>query len=585
MYKPPENENAPPSPIPEVLVEGVPHRSSTFPLESPMASDDLQEIDREEHDATPLNDLLRQFKVEGANGTFWPLKRLLRILSRERVLAELKSYDTVPDPDECLNAVRPEDHHFSRPNVRTYLRTFALLLLFERGEEIGKFVDEEVSDQNLPVYCNLVENKRRRQLNVHHKAMSDKPLVCFRDWKTHEKEDFEKRQWQFLIPYLELESGKVAKHYTFDENIILPWLKRQGVSLSSTQPSGQGGGFGSVSTIKIDPSSHGFSDILQKVLLDKIDNENKFRKEMEQLRRFNGSAHPHLVTLLSTFTFLDKYHFVFPYADSTLEYYWEVIEPNPKMDIATVRWVSRQILGLVGAVAVIHDPPHLPNLTVDSKRYGRHGDIKPDNILWFRSSSDDKGILVVTDLGLSDIHREQSKSGIPRYNIAKVPGYQPPECDLGQDRWAAQVKPQVTEWFRSLHANEKCPQFIHDALKIIEEEMLIVLYIRQNRTPSKKLLRDRTPSKGLLKKFDEMYKKCINDSNSDYYLKGISIQRPERKGTMVEVDLNKDAKEAVSERKSLLPIYDPTGEMKKSPLPKDLEDMDKFPDHEYGEGT
>lgn len=636
-------EIAPPSPNPEVCIEGIPYRSSTFPLVTTVTGDDLQEIDREVHDETPLDDLLRKFPVEGEKGPFWPLKRLLRIMSRKRVLAELQTYDTLQDTCKYLNIIRPEDRQFSEPNTATYLRTFALLLLFDRGKEIVKFIDEDVSDQNLPIHFIV---KGRRQLKVFRRDMPDKPLTCFQEWKIHDIEGFESRQWQLLPQCFELEGGKVAKHYVLDKKTILPLRKKQEGSRPSGQPSGRGGGFGYVSTVEIEPSSHDFSDLLRKlslkddvfalkVLYDRIDNENKFRNEMEQLRRFNGSAHPHLVTLLSTFTISGRYHFIFPYAESNLEDYWELIEPNPKMDLAMVRWVSRQILGIVGAVAVIHDPKHLPDLTVDSKRYGRHGDIKPDNILWFRSSNDDKGVLVLTDMGLSDIHREQSKSGIPRYNIPKVPGYQPPECDVSgskisraydiwtlgclflelitwllggwklldqfqearksvyhitgavkhyfftlktiegqRDKYAAQVKPEVTRWFRQLHNNKKCPQFIHDALDIIEREMLIVLYDGRNRA----LAED------LLKKFERIHKKCMNNNDPDYCLKGIPVRRPEREGTVVEVELNTDAEEAVLEYKTALPIHKKTdGEMKKSPLPKDLEEMEKVHDDKQGQ--
>jgi serine/threonine protein kinase len=166
-----------------------------------------------------------------------------------------------------------------------------------------------------------------------------------------------------------------------------------------------------------------------KVLHEKdYNNEARFRNESAQLGRFNGLIHDHLVTLLATFMFGAKYHFLFPYAHYTLEQYWESV-PKPDRDIETIRWVAKQCSGIMAAMDTIHDPKHLHNLDV-VKGYGRHGDIKPDNILWFRSTTDPRGILVVSDLGLASFHRDTSRSNIPNKGIPAVPGYRPPECDI-----------------------------------------------------------------------------------------------------------------------------------------------------------
>ncbi len=64
----------------------------------------------------------------------------------------------------------------------------------------------------------------------------------------------------------------------------------------------------------------------------------------------------------------------------------------------------------------------------ETHRYGRHGDIKPENILWFLGGdldSPDEGALVIADFGLSDTHRRETRS-----HIRVVTGsatYEPPE--------------------------------------------------------------------------------------------------------------------------------------------------------------
>jgi serine/threonine protein kinase len=158
-------------------------------------------------------------------------------------------------------------------------------------------------------------------------------------------------------------------------------------------------------------------------------NGEMFQNESAQLRRFNGLVHDHLVTLLATFTFRGQYHFLFPYAEYALDQYWEMRMPVPIMNIDTIQWVAKQCSGIMAAMDTIHDPRHL-NLYLKEKGYGRHGDIKPDNILWFNSTTDPRGILVLSDLGLASFNRETSRSNIPNAGIPPVPGYRPPECDI-----------------------------------------------------------------------------------------------------------------------------------------------------------
>lgn len=156
-----------------------------------------------------------------------------------------------------------------------------------------------------------------------------------------------------------------------------------------------------------------------------------FENEKDQLERFSNYDHPHLIVLLSAFVLKGIHHFCFPFAECDLMDYWE--QPRPAWTKDTLLWVSKQFKGLLGAVCTIHDPEHLnkqqlhPN---EEKRYGRHGDIKPDNILLFRSANDNGGTLVLSDMGLPSFNRDKSRSNIPAQGVPTAPGYRPPECDI-----------------------------------------------------------------------------------------------------------------------------------------------------------
>jgi serine/threonine protein kinase len=157
-----------------------------------------------------------------------------------------------------------------------------------------------------------------------------------------------------------------------------------------------------------------------------------FKNEADQLNRFNGLTHPHLVTLLATYQLTAKatnqwvsYHLVFPRANCNLDVYWEDHVPTPEINDTSVLWLADQLLGLVGALKTIHEPTHL-----DVDKFGRHGDIKPDNILCYPSTKHNYCMLVITDLGLSELNSIKSRSNKPGEKVPPVPGYRPPECDI-----------------------------------------------------------------------------------------------------------------------------------------------------------
>ena len=65
------------------------------------------------------------------------------------------------------------------------------------------------------------------------------------------------------------------------------------------------------------------------------------------------------------------------------------------------------------------------------KRYGRHGDINPSNLLWYqgREGTHDSlaGILKLADFGQAEINTEDTKTR--KRDVANTLTYRPPECD------------------------------------------------------------------------------------------------------------------------------------------------------------
>ena len=179
---------------------------------------------------------------------------------------------------------------------------------------------------------------------------------------------------------------------------------------------------------------------------------------MEILKKFSGDSHVHLVSLLSTYEQFKKFYLVFQWAEADLLDYWKVLNPTPSVNLKTILWMAQQCKGIANGLSKIHHyesssskaHPNLERIFNGSPRqnlviptshapvnameqlYGRHGDIKPVNVLLFRNSEehDNIGTLKLTDFGLAEFSALHSKSYKPKSKVATSPSYRPPECDL-----------------------------------------------------------------------------------------------------------------------------------------------------------
>jgi serine/threonine protein kinase len=132
-----------------------------------------------------------------------------------------------------------------------------------------------------------------------------------------------------------------------------------------------------------------------------------------------------------TWTIKDQYCLLFLWAEHDLDNYWinnERPVHDGKPDVEAIRWTMKQIVGMAGALDTMHNPRNV-NLA-PKKKYARHGDIKPENILWYNSPNDSRGIFVIADLGLTTLNSTKSRSMQPGRFVPVTAGYRPPECDL-----------------------------------------------------------------------------------------------------------------------------------------------------------
>ncbi|KAI8626138.1 kinase-like domain-containing protein [Xylariaceae sp. FL1651] len=361
-----------------------------------------------------------KFKDDRSSPIF-PLKLLQHLFSVDVLTEELSSF---------LGNREARDHLVrkilgSREEEPRYLQIFAILKLIRREKKIQQFIDCGICDQHLPLECDDRDNDRLYRTNPREPLPED---ILDPD----ERDSFWSWQWSVVVPFFKPQLGP----FDFHGRQQMPYYEVRADFSHNL------GGSGEVSKIRMHPLCHEFPDLrnglqgpdeeqffAQKRFHTKSENDlEEFQREVKMLQKFNGKKHPNLVTMLAAYKHRGGQFLLFPWATCDLLNYWENIEPEPNnTDPTTVRWVSRQAWMLVEAVKCIHFPRENMETAEGDHRWGRHGDLKPENVLWFRGRSG-RGTLVISDMGLSQEHRFMSRSNVPK-NVKKTPKYRPPECD------------------------------------------------------------------------------------------------------------------------------------------------------------
>ncbi|KAI1739892.1 hypothetical protein F4680DRAFT_448506 [Xylaria scruposa] len=218
----------------------------------------------------------------------------------------------------------------------------------------------------------------------------------------------------------------------------------------------------------------------------------------------------------------------------------------------------------MATVQNLHSTDHQPVGSGKIRKYGRHGDIKPENILWYNDQEDGLGVLQFTDFGAAELNSGMSKSKVVS-NFAATLAYRAPESDIpgwairqSADMWSLgcvylefitwllggetllrefcekrmswdnagrvemdtffdndqskdpngkvvelKVKSCVTAFFDRLHEHANCTEYIHEFLMLIQDEMLV---LESGDTSHSNRIR----TDELSRELSSLYKKCSN---------------------------------------------------------------------------
>ncbi|KAL1602448.1 hypothetical protein SLS60_005864 [Paraconiothyrium brasiliense] len=327
---------------------------------------------------------------------------------------------------------------------RTYRKIFAILTLIDQVSCIWKFVEEGICDSSLPISAKQIGESQYR---FRPKNEDDyKYLNCFQGWLPKSIADFMKSQWGVIAVHFK-GGPDAGKHYEVQPDEVLPFTK--------FTYGNRKGGFGQVFMAEIEESHRSFPNEvvavknLTNTYEDPVRNREAFKHESGILRSLAKQTHinKHLTELLMTFERANKYYLVFPWADTDLEGFWEQYLPQLELS----GWVLEQCRGLSEALYVIHRYSTTKETTMPYQGsilrtlpttkeagseplnfLGRHGDIKPHNILFFSQGGSriQDGVLKITDFGITRFTPENIVSERDKGNVPNSPTYRSPECDL-----------------------------------------------------------------------------------------------------------------------------------------------------------
>ncbi|KAJ8123215.1 hypothetical protein ONZ43_g784 [Nemania bipapillata] len=335
---------------------------------------------------------------------FIPYCSLKETLTREVIQVVLEQNGAYPYKAEVLEDMvgRILD---TNPD-RCMMKIFAILILTDMTAWMPKFIDAGISDKDLPLPPGSELYSR-----LHFLRQSQADI-------------FYNYLWLVDIPLLDL-AGSEVEEVKYHSNVRMPFLKEQ--------PRG-GGGQGRISEIKIHPchirrpsSSSDYVFALKRMSVSS-DSRLRWKDEVAALNVFRSprSGHPNIIKLLLAYEHEGKgLYLVFPLGKGDLNDYWRLHHKHSPLSEDAL-WLIQQCTNLTSALREIHY-----NTSFPEKSCGRHGDIKPGNIIWFQSGTgDERGRLVIADFTMTRFHSDDTVNDTTLSGRSMSMTYRAPEVNV-----------------------------------------------------------------------------------------------------------------------------------------------------------
>lgn len=144
------------------------------------------------------------------------------------------------------------------PLQPSFRRMFAILVMIEQPQEILIFVNNNITDHDLPLV--KAWNGKTGRSELRPRTQAHKSLECISKWSSFLVDLFEGYQWTLLSPFFSRSNKGAVRFYPLDDQTILPFIEDSSRDANLEDDDFQGG-HGSVSRVKIHPSHFDFHDI------------------------------------------------------------------------------------------------------------------------------------------------------------------------------------------------------------------------------------------------------------------------------------------------------------------------------------
>ncbi|KAK3361455.1 kinase-like domain-containing protein, partial [Lasiosphaeria ovina] len=398
---------------------------------------------------------------------FLPADALERLICQDNILRELAPHPTSPEVVSSILLRRK--------------KLFAILTLIEQPQMIFRVIDEGIDDDCFPFWhrngltyyldsSQLTDGKPKKTI-----VKSLGPDGA--EWTSFHAKMFQREvQWQVWVPRFSLDcpcdgyqTSQIEPHRAFPFGVKLPFIDVSAVvdNLNPNRLDAKNDSFyqygPSLSRHQVtkayihhahrNPCRHREQTRTCDVTpfaVKIIEGKGTALHEIETLARFEKPAQygHRLIRLLSSFEHAKRFYLIFPYADANLQQFWENEYPNvtdlPRGH-GLAKWLAAELLGLARGLYLIHHPPPTPDDGTEEV-LGRHADIKPENILWFRKERNPEleavlvnqgeatraadlptGLLKICDFGIAEFHSEATVSMVNSHSVGGTHAYCAPE--------------------------------------------------------------------------------------------------------------------------------------------------------------
>lgn len=209
-----------------------------------------------------LVDILHEIPGHEERKGFFPEATLMAMIDKECVEQVLKASFTGVLPLRTIKRMAQKicghgQQHHGRHALQ-YKKVFVTLVLSEKINSIRLFLDDEVSDDDLPLAKVRREDGRSKFFGLARRGEPDVSLRCFGDWTNLAIMRFEEWQWCALAPFFNRSERKNVGHWVLKDQIPLPFIADSRYDENIYDRLEFEGGNSTVFKVDIHPEHHSF---------------------------------------------------------------------------------------------------------------------------------------------------------------------------------------------------------------------------------------------------------------------------------------------------------------------------------------